>query len=89
MPKLNEDKVALYRKLTEEINEVDENHQWLKYIIKANHKSIRDLRDDIDRWKETCLRQSDKIHRLYLICTIQCLVITGLSIWVSIAIIFQ
>ena len=84
MPRLDEDKVALYKRLTGELELVEENHFKLKDIIKANHKTIRDLREDISHWKETCFRQSDSIYRLYLINGIQCIIILGIVAWTSI-----
>jgi hypothetical protein len=83
------DKVALYKKLTEELSIVDSEYYKLRNISKANHKTICDFRDDISRWKETCWRQSDHIHKLYLISAIQFLTILGLIGWISFLLIFR
>jgi hypothetical protein len=88
MASLDTAKVALYKKLTEELQTIDDEHFRLRDIIKTNHKYIRELRDDIDRWKETCFRQSDRIHKLYLISAIQFLISIGLSVWVTTLMIF-
>lgn len=89
MASLDTAKVALYKKLTEELQSVDEEQYKLKDIIKSNHKYIREIREDIGRWKETCFRQSHHVHKLYLISGIQLLTIIGLAIWVSILLIFR
>jgi predicted O-linked N-acetylglucosamine transferase (SPINDLY family) len=77
---IDETKLALYKKLTEEINETEESFFNLKNIIKGNHKYIRELRDDISRWKETCYRQDDKIHRYFLITIVQGIALVIFSI---------
>jgi hypothetical protein len=80
MKHLPEEKVALYNRLTEELTEVEDSYWRLKDIIKTNYKYIRELRDDIERWKETCFRQTDKIHRLYLLCALELMLILVLVI---------
>ena len=83
MLELNPDKTKLYKTLTNDLTEIDAGYYRIKDILKRNSKYIRDLRDDVDRWKETCWRQSDHIHKLYLISAIQFLTIIGLTIWIS------
>ena len=66
-PDLVKEKVDLYNKLTYELKLVEDEHDVTRRIIKSNHKYIRELRDDISRWKETCTRQSDRIYIYRLI----------------------
>jgi len=64
---LVKEKVDLYNKLTFELKLVEDEHDVTRRVIKSNHKYIRELRDDVTRWKETCARQSDRIFLYRLI----------------------
>jgi hypothetical protein len=63
------------------ISELQKSKDMLEGAIKANAKYIKELRDDITRWKEICWRQEEFIHKLYLIGAIQFLINAGFGIW--------
>lgn len=76
----DEDKVKLYRKLCDELEVLDSSAHNLKNIIKNNHKEIKELREDVKRWKETCFRQVHNIDKMNRICDIQVVIIVILVI---------
>jgi len=82
--KIPEDKVDGYKKLTDDLSELDKEYYNIRDIIQTNHKAIRNLREDNVRWRVACFKQSEKIHRFYLLGTVHLIITLGLLTWISI-----